>query len=159
MSKITYANKTALNENTGVADANKVNASDMNEIKTVVNANDDTMNAMIVNEQSNSTTNTYSCDYINKIGKKLWEGNFTSGDITVPNLSEYTAIAVNLDGVLCFGNRFYGSCSVMEYGQFTFNTYGYRLAGTGTTMTIDSYNKGGSNGSANVAITEIYGLF
>lgn len=65
MSKITYANKTALNENTGVADANKVNANDMNEIKTVVNANDDTMNAMIVNEQSNSTTNTYSCDYIN----------------------------------------------------------------------------------------------
>lgn len=39
MSKITYANKTALNENTGVADANKVNASDMNEIKSVVNEN------------------------------------------------------------------------------------------------------------------------
>lgn len=159
MSKITYANKTSLNENTGVADANKCNASDMNEIKKVVNENDDTMNAMIVNEQSNSTTNTYSCDYINKFGKKLWEGNFTSGSITVPNLSDYTAIAVNLNGILCFGNRYYGSCSVMLYAQFSFNTYGYRLTGTGNTMVIDENAKGGSNGSANVAITEIYGLF
>ena len=36
---ITYSNKTALNSNSGVADTNKVNAADMNEIKTVVNNN------------------------------------------------------------------------------------------------------------------------
>ena len=36
---ISYANKTALNTNTGVADTNKVNAADMNEIKAVVNNN------------------------------------------------------------------------------------------------------------------------
>lgn len=36
---ITYSDKTALNSNSGVADANKVNATDMNEIKSVVNNN------------------------------------------------------------------------------------------------------------------------
>ena len=44
MSKITYADKVTLNENPNVADVNKVKASDMNEIKNVVNANDDKFN-------------------------------------------------------------------------------------------------------------------
>lgn len=39
MQAISYTNKSALNENAGIADINKCNASDMNEIKTVVNAN------------------------------------------------------------------------------------------------------------------------
>ena len=54
MSKITYANKQALNENTSIADINKVKASDLNEIKTVVNQNDD-----------NTTTNTTEISTIN----------------------------------------------------------------------------------------------
>ena len=41
MSKITYTNKVTLNENPNVADVNKVKADDLNEIKNVVNANDD----------------------------------------------------------------------------------------------------------------------
>lgn len=41
MSKITYDNKVTLNENPNVADVNKVKADDLNEIKNVVNANDD----------------------------------------------------------------------------------------------------------------------
>lgn len=40
MGTITYGDKVAINENTSVADINKVNASDMNEIKTAVNDND-----------------------------------------------------------------------------------------------------------------------
>lgn len=40
MSQITYADKSAINENPGVADINKVKATDMNEIKTAVNDND-----------------------------------------------------------------------------------------------------------------------
>lgn len=39
MGKITYQNKVALNENTEIADINKVKADDMNMIKSVVNAN------------------------------------------------------------------------------------------------------------------------
>ena len=41
MSKITYTDKVTLNENPNVADINKVKANDLNEIKNVVNANDD----------------------------------------------------------------------------------------------------------------------
>lgn len=44
MSKITYADKVTLNENPNVADVNKVRADDLNEIKNVVNANDDKFN-------------------------------------------------------------------------------------------------------------------
>ena len=40
MSKITYANKVAINENANVPDINKVKDTDMNEIKNVVNANE-----------------------------------------------------------------------------------------------------------------------
>lgn len=38
MSKITYEDKVALNENADIADINKVTAGDMNEIKRVVNS-------------------------------------------------------------------------------------------------------------------------
>ena len=41
MAKITYENKVALNVNSDIADVNKCNATDLNEIKEVVNANDD----------------------------------------------------------------------------------------------------------------------
>lgn len=44
MSKITYTDKVTLNENPNVADVNKVKANDLNEIKNVVNANDDKFN-------------------------------------------------------------------------------------------------------------------
>lgn len=39
MQTIGYTNKSALNQNAGIADINKCNASDMNEIKSVVNTN------------------------------------------------------------------------------------------------------------------------
>ena len=39
MAQITYADKTAMNVNSSIPDINKVNASDMNEIKSVVNGN------------------------------------------------------------------------------------------------------------------------
>ena len=39
MQSISYTNKSALNANSSIANTNKCNASDMNEIKTVVNAN------------------------------------------------------------------------------------------------------------------------
>lgn len=39
MAQITYANKSALNVNSSIADTNKCNASDMNEIKNAVNTN------------------------------------------------------------------------------------------------------------------------
>lgn len=52
MSKITYANKVAINENAEISDINKVTDNDMNEIKNVVNNNDDeliTINTKLTN--------------------------------------------------------------------------------------------------------------
>lgn len=54
MAKITYADKVALNVNPGVAAINKVQDSDMNEIKTVVNGLDDA----ITNGETYSTSET-----------------------------------------------------------------------------------------------------
>lgn len=45
--KISYTNKVALNTNSNVADVNKVNADDMNEIKEVVNFNADELEPAI----------------------------------------------------------------------------------------------------------------
>ena len=49
MSKITYTDKVALNENSSISDINKINASDMNEIKAVVNGHD----TSIINNTAN----------------------------------------------------------------------------------------------------------
>ena len=70
MSKITFVNKVDLYEDTSIADINKVKASDMNEIKTVVNNNDD-----------NTTTNT------NAIGT-LADLNTTNKDNLVNAINE-----------------------------------------------------------------------
>lgn len=70
MAKITYANKVALNENPSIADINKVNAADMNEIKTVVNG-------LVVNTNSNSQESSYSCDYINDCNTYSTDETFT----------------------------------------------------------------------------------
>lgn len=63
LQKITYANKTALQENASIADINKVTADDMNEIKTVFNAMVDAFGALptvVNNLTSTSTTNALS---------------------------------------------------------------------------------------------------
>lgn len=63
LQKITYANKTALQENASIADVNKITASDMNEIKTVFNAMVDAFGALptvVNNLTSTSTTNALS---------------------------------------------------------------------------------------------------
>lgn len=68
MSKITYANKVAINENAEIPDINKVTDNDMNEIKTVVNNNDDeliTINTKLTNANTYSTTETVIGTWIN----------------------------------------------------------------------------------------------
>ena len=56
MGKITYQNKVALNENPSVADINKVKASDMNEIKNVVNG----LAGEILYENPSGTSSSFS---------------------------------------------------------------------------------------------------
>ena len=71
MAKIQYTNKVNLNTNPEIPAENKVSANDMNEIKESVNALYDEVDTkldadQVVNTQSNSQTDTYSCDYINE---------------------------------------------------------------------------------------------
>lgn len=56
MQKITYAAKSYINENSSVPAANKVQATDMNEIKTVVNANADATHKWIALGDTTGTT-------------------------------------------------------------------------------------------------------
>lgn len=61
MSKITYTNKVAINENAEIPNINKVTDNDMNEIKNVVNSNDDesiAINTKLTNATTYSTTET-----------------------------------------------------------------------------------------------------
>lgn len=92
MAQISYTNKVALNENPDIADINKVTDDDMNEIKSVVNANynntiqitdtepTDSDNKIWIDtgevgSQASEITNTYntsenlgySCNYVNNL--------------------------------------------------------------------------------------------
>lgn len=143
MAQITYDNKVDLNT-TQVADINKVKASDMNEIKNVVNGNYNETNQRLLN-----------------IGKQLWTGSFSTGSITVPEISNYTMIAINVGGVLCIGNQRYGGCAFTRYGNFDTTAYGYRYTydSVNETLTVDTYNTGATDGANRQAITGIYGIF
>lgn len=79
MSKIAYEDKVALNENPEVLDINKCKADDLNEIKTVVNANDD-----ITGDLSNlagAITSDNVVDAINKVYSVALEGETTAGNL------------------------------------------------------------------------------
>ena len=79
MSKITYANKVTLNENPNVADVNKVKADDLNEIKNVVNANDDNVGdlADLKTTDVSSVVNAIN-ELVDKVNYKISKsGNWT----------------------------------------------------------------------------------
>lgn len=140
-----------------VLDENDVTA----DTKLIIEESDlDFQGLEIANEYNTADDMAYSCAYVNKFGKLLWSGSFTSGSITVPGLSNYKVIVVFVAGaVYCIGSRYYGVGGIGKYGEYTSQVYNYRCTGTGDTMTIDNLNKGGSNGTQNEPITAIYGLF
>lgn len=74
MAKITYEDKVALNVNSDIADINKVNASDLNEIKNVVNTNDDNMGLL-----SNLTTPNKN-NLVGAINSIVESGSNANGD-------------------------------------------------------------------------------
>ena len=117
----------------------------------------------VVNTNSNSTTDTYSCDYINKldkVGKLLWSGSFAEGTITVPGLSDYSLLVVSLSGgINCIGNRTWGIGGIGAYASYNIQIYGYRFSSSGDTLTIDNVCKGGSDGTQNVPVVAIRGLY
>lgn len=83
MSKITFENKVDLYEDTSITDINKVKASDMNEIKTIVNENDDntTTNTNAIGTLKDLTTTNKDnlVDAINEVNDIYYQ----SGDIII----------------------------------------------------------------------------
>lgn len=99
---------------------------------------------------------------INRIGKLLWEGTFSSGSLQVSGISDYTMIAVLINNeVLGFGSQRYGGCSFTQYATAGIASYGYRYNYDATTETLstDSQQTGATNGTRIVPITKIYGVF
>lgn len=70
MAKITYENKEFLNKNKNIADKNKVNDTDLNEIKEVVNGNDDKIGDL---SDLNTTNKDSLVNSINEINTHLSE--------------------------------------------------------------------------------------
>lgn len=108
MNKITYADKVAINENAEIPDINKVTDSDMNEIKTVVNNNDDeltTINTNLTNVTTYSTDEIRVGTWINS--KPIYRKVIVleSGTI-IAGYYEYNHNISNLDKTL----NIYGMC-------------------------------------------------
>lgn len=120
MSKITYANKVAINENASIPNINKVTDDDMNEIKNVVNNNDDEM--ITINNKVTKLTNatTYSTDetvigkWINN--KPLYRKVLTG---TLPTGSGENTF--NFSGINII--NFYGEIKATSGATFLINTY------------------------------------
>ena len=160
MAKIQFEDKVALNENANIPDVNKCKADDLNEIKTVVNGNDDLIGNLSSLDTTDKSSIVGAINELNaKVGKKLWEGNFSSGSITVEGISNYHLICVNLGSIICLGSIYYGFGGIGSYGSYSISSYAYRFSASGDTLTIDDICKGGTDGSKNVPVTAIYGIF
>lgn len=113
----------------------------------------------ISNEYGTSQEIGYSQEYVNNhFGKSLWTGSFTSGSINVPDLDKYKIIGVVADGVLCIGNKSFGGGIYGIYGGTGNGIVSYRLSNSGTTLSINSNDKGAYNNGTQVAITDIIGI-
>ena len=113
-----------------------------------------------LNEMQNILNNNI-IEKTNEMGKLLWEGTFSSGSLQVTGISDYIVVAMDVGGVICVGNQQYGGCSFTRYGSLEIDTYAYRFTynTSNETLTIDNISKGGTNGTSNVPITKIYGIF
>lgn len=133
---ITYGDKVDL-DTSQVADINKVSASDLNAIKQVVNNN------------------------ANFIGKTLWEGSFSTGTLSVPGISDYSIIVVYVGGVAMIGNQNYGGTIFRTYNNITHSSYAYRFtySSANETLTTSTENPGTSDGTNQLTITKIVGVF
>lgn len=152
MAQITYADKSAINVNPDVASTNKVEAGDMNEIKSVVNANDTAF--------TNATT--YSTTEIDT-GKKWIDGKpiyrktydqNSVGNIDVSSLNIDTGMIdvshsfVNIGGRICPIQL--TTTSASNEGQYMVGAF---FNNTKTTLTVE---KGSALTVSQVVITIEY---
>jgi hypothetical protein len=104
MSKITYTDKVALNINQDIADVNKCNASDLNEIKEVVNTNDDNMGLL---SNLNTTNKSSMVNAINEVNNKF---NYSTSE---------QVIGIDENGKPIYKRSFSGTTRDYEFTTFT----------------------------------------
>lgn len=93
MAKVTFEDKVTLNENADIPNINKCRASDLNEIKSVVNENDDNKleKSSVKTTKTATDTDTYSCNYINDATQKQIISVETGSTFNF-TINEYTEI-------------------------------------------------------------------
>lgn len=114
MSKIGFTDKVALNENASIPDINKCKASDMNEIKRVVNENDDNVGNLtnLVTPNKNNIVGA-----INSVVESGSNDNgswikFADGTM----ICRFTQI-INVSVDAAWGSLYGKKCSVHDYPQ------------------------------------------
>lgn len=103
---ITYDNKVALNENAEIADINKCNASDMNEIKSVVNNNSGILGNSLVYSANETNTGKTWID-----GKPIYRKvlEFTTSSSSVTGWTNIAVIDSNMDNIInIYGYTLFG---------------------------------------------------
>ena len=150
MSKITYADKVALNENPNVADVNKVKANDLNEIKNVVNANDDNVGdlADLKTENASSIVNAIN-ELISELGNNYIKFSngilITWGTADVGNISPLSDKRIVIDLPQNYIDTNY-SCILTKKGNGGFWTYIAETAvgRTNSSVTLSVWNNSNS---------------
>ena len=133
--KLTYANKVAINENTDIPNINKVTDNDMNEIKAVVNNNDDDM--ITINTNLTNAT-TYSTDEIRVgtwMGKPLYRKSFYFTQWSGLGLDTYSKYIDNIiNANVMLKNTATGQW--MKLANNPDGSYGFYIKKTGDTYKI-----------------------
>ena len=135
MAKITYENKVALNTNSQIADKNKVNDSDMNEIKSVVNQNDTNVGDLAdLNTSDQSSVVNSINEIVNNTEWKL-AGTTTSTNvfnITVDYNELLIVCAQDINTFITYIPKFLLTSSRKSFnlgGRFTASNVGYGISG------------------------------
>lgn len=131
-----------------LADNLNTSIGDLTELETTDKAN--VVNA--INENVNN---------LSKFGKTLWEGSFSTGTLTIPHLNEYSVICIWTSNLMMIGNQYYGGGVLRAYRGTAIGTWGYRFTydATNNTLTTDTDNPGASNGTDQLTIRKIVGVF
>ena len=169
MAKITYEDKEFLNKNENIADKNKVNDTDLNEIKEVVNGNDDNIGNL---SDLNTTDKSSLVGAINELTEKgvfnLWSGDVTSTNTAINLNDNYK----NYDFIVVVSRNDYGATPKRLNRLYTLmipvallnagGTYYYFSVGTNATQSIEftAVNQITTRGgqSKYFPIVEVYGI-
>ena len=142
MAKITYENKEFLNENAQIPNINKVADTDLNEIKEVINENDDNVGDL---SDLNTTNKNNLVSAINELNskklKKLWENSNTTSTFSPQTI---TLLSDNYDYLIWFyfddvGNNYSMSRECLKGSGTVFN-HSFSGSLTNVSRTIDYQN-------------------